>query len=128
MWWLLEKPVVLLRYLRELIFLALGGSLLSTTSLLGKENSLNVWKNSSLGNSDTRKQLVEFLIVSDSQLEMSWVDPLFLVVPCSVSSQLKDLSGQVLHDCGQVDWGASAYSLRIVSLAKQTVDTSNWKL
>ena len=43
-------------------------------------------------------------------------DPRLLVVPGSVAGQLKDLSGQVLHDGGHVDRGTGSNPLGIVAL------------
>jgi hypothetical protein len=48
-----------------------------------------------------------------------------LVVTGGVSSQLEDLSSEVLEDGGQVDGGTSSDTLGVVSLAKKTVDTSD---
>ena len=97
-------------------------------ALLGQENSLDVGEHTTLSDGDTREKLVQLFIIPDGQLEMSGVDSLLLVVPGGVASQLEDLGGQVLHDCGQVDGGTSAYTLRVVALAEKTVDTSNGEL
>ncbi len=96
--------------------------------LLGQEDSLDVGQDSSLGNGHSLEQLVQLLVVPDGQLEMAGVDPLLLVVPGGVAGQLKDLSGEVLHDGGQVDWGTSTDPLGVVSLAEKTVDTTDWEL
>ena len=39
-----------------------------------------------------------------------WDDPGLLVVMGSISCQLKNLSGKVLHNSSQVYWGTSSYS------------------
>ena len=46
---------------------------------------------------------VELLISSDGELEMSWGDSLHLEIFGSVTSELKDLSGQVLEDGSAVN-------------------------
>ena len=46
---------------------------------------------------------VELLVSSDCELEMSRCDSLHLKVLASVSSELQDLSGQVLEDGSCVD-------------------------
>ena len=80
-------------------------------------------------NGDSSKKFVELFMVRDGgQLEVTGDDPGLLVVTGSVPSQLKDLSSQVLHDSSHVDWGTSSNTGSIVSLAEQTVDTSNWEL
>ena len=60
--------------------------------LLGQQDSLDVGKNTTTGDRDSSKKLVQLLVVSDSQLQMSGDDPGLLVVTGSVTSQLKDLS------------------------------------
>ena len=97
-------------------------------ALLGQKNSLDVGQHTTLGNGDSREKLVQLFIIPDGQLQMPGVDSLLLVVSGSIASQLEDLSSQVLHDSGQVDWGTSSYTLRVVALAEKTVDTSNWEL
>jgi hypothetical protein len=96
--------------------------------LLGQENSLDVGEDTTLGNGHTREQLVQLLVVADGQLEVAGDDPGLLVVPGSVASQLEDLSGQVLHDGGHVDWGASTHTLGIVALPQQAVNTAHGEL
>ncbi len=53
---------------------------------------MDVGEDTTLSNGDTRKKLVQLLIVPDGKLEMPGVDSLLLVVPGGVASQLKDLS------------------------------------
>merc|ERR1719273_888112 len=55
-------------------------------------------------------------------------DPGFLVVSGSVAGELKDLSGEVLHDGGQVDRGSGSNPLGVVSLAEKPVDTAHREL
>ena len=45
---------------------------------------------------------MQFLIVSDSQLQMPWNDTLLLVVTGGIASQLEDLGGQVLQNGSEV--------------------------
>ena len=51
-----------------------------------------------------------------------------LLVMGSVTGQLEDLSGEVLHDGGQIDGGTSTNTGGVVSLAEETVNTSNGEL
>ena len=96
--------------------------------LLGEEDGLDVRQDTSLGDGDTGEQLVQLLVVPDGELEVTGDDPGLLVVTGSVAGQLEDLSGEVLHDGGHVDGGASSHPLGIVALAKQPVDPSNGEL
>ena len=101
------------------------GSLLG---LLGEEDSLDVGEDTALGDGDSGQQLVQLLVVTDGQLEVTGDDPALLVVAGSVASQLEDLSRQVLHDRGHVDGGAGSHTLGVVALAEETVDTSHGEL
>ena len=96
--------------------------------LLGQEHSLDVGQDTSLGNGDTRQELVQLLIVADGKLKMTGNDPSLLVVTCSVTGQFKNFSSEVFHDCSQVDWGSSTHSLSIIAFAEETVNTTDREL
>ena len=102
----------------------LGGLL----GLLGQEYGLNVRQNTSLSNGDAREQLVQLLVVADSELQVTGNDPALLVVASSVSCQLQNLSCQIFHDGCEVHGGTSAYSLGIVAFPQVTMDTSHGEL
>ena len=97
-------------------------------SLLGQEDSLDVGQDTTLGNGDTREELVQLFVVADGKLQVTGDDPGLLVVTGSIASQLENFSSQVLHDGSQVDGSASTYTFGIVSLAQETVDTANREL
>ena len=101
---------------------------LGLLGLLGEEDSLDVGQDTSLGDGDTGQQLVQLLVVTDGELKVTGDDPGLLVVTGSISSQLKDLSSEVLHDSSHVDWSTSTNTGSIVTLAEETVDTSNGEL
>ena len=96
--------------------------------LLGEEHSLDVGEDTTLGNGDTGEELVQFLVITDGELEMTGDDPGLLVVTGSIASELKNLSSEVLHNGSKVHWGTSTYTLGIVALAEETVDTSHGEL
>ena len=96
--------------------------------LLGQEDGLDVGQHTSLGDGNTRQKLVQLLIVSDGQLQMTRVDPLFLVVTGSVASQLENFGSEVLHHSCKVNWSAGTDPLGIVATAEETVNTANWEL
>lgn len=103
-------------------------SLLGLLGLLGQEHSLDVRQHTTLGDGHTGQELVQLLVVADGQLEMTGDDPGLLVVTGGVACQLQDLSCQVLHDGGQVDWGAGTDALGIVALPEVTVDATHREL
>ena len=96
--------------------------------LLGEKYSLDVWQDSTLGDGDSRQKLVQFLVISDSQLKMSWYDSCLLVVPGSVTSQLQDFGAQIFQDSSQVHRCTWSDSVSIVTFSKESVDTSNREL
>ena len=100
----------------------------SLVGLLGKENSLDVGENSTLSDGDTSKKLVQLFVVSDGKLKMSWDDPGLLVVTGSIAGQLENLSCKVFHDSSQIDGSTSTNTGSVVTLAEETMDTSNWEL
>ena len=97
-------------------------------SLLGQKHSLDVGQDTTLGNGDTRQELVQLLVIADGQLQVTGDDPGLLVVTGSIACQLKDLSSQVLHDGSQVHGGTSTHTLGVVALAEQTMDTAHREL
>ena len=107
---------------------AAEGSDLLLLGLLGEEDSLDVGEDTTLGNGGTREKFVQFLVITDGELEVTGDDSGLLVVTGSIASELEDLSSEVLHDGSEVHWGTSTYTLGIVALAEKTVDTSNGEL
>lgn len=57
---------------------------------------MNVGKNAALGYGDARQQLVQLLVVPNSQLDVARSDALLLVVPASVSGKLQNFCAEVL--------------------------------
>merc|ERR1719232_1439634 len=96
--------------------------------LLWQEDSLDVGEDSTLGDGDSGQELVQLLVVPDGKLEVTGDDPGLLVVTGGVASQLKDLSSEVLHDSSKVDRGSGTNTGGVVSLAEETVNTSNGEL
>lgn len=88
---------------------------------------VNVWQDTTLSNCDVTQKLVQFLIVSDGELEMARNDTGLLVVTGGITSKFEDFSGEVLKDSGEVDWSTSTNTLSIVALPQQTVHTTDWE-
>lgn len=64
---------------------------------------VDVWQNTTLCNCDVTQQLVQLLVISDGELQVTWDDTSLLVVAGGVASQLEDLSSQVFEDSCEVD-------------------------
>jgi hypothetical protein len=86
---------------------------------------VDVGEDTTLGDGDVAQKLVQLLIVSDGELEMTGDDTGLLVVTGSVTSQLEDFSSEILENGGEVDGSTGTDTLGIVALAEKTVDTTN---
>ncbi|CAH1712267.1 unnamed protein product [Aphis gossypii] len=96
--------------------------------LFGQENSLDVGQHTALGDCHSGQQFVQFLVISDGQLQMSGNDTRLLVVTGCVTGQLQNFSCQVFHDGGQVHWCSGSDTFGVVSFSQQTVDTTDREL
>jgi hypothetical protein len=96
--------------------------------LLWQQDGLDVGQNTTLSDGDSRQELVQFLVVTDGQLQVTWDDSGLLVVTGGITSQLENFSGEVFHDCSQVDWSSGTNAFSVVSFAQQSVDTTDWEL
>ena len=72
---------------------------------------MDVGQDTSGSDGGVSHQLVELLIVSDGELDVSGHNSGLLVVLSSVASELENLGGEILKDCSEVDWSTSADSL-----------------
>ena len=101
---------------------------LGLLGLLGEEDGLDVGQDTSLGDGDTGQELVQLLVVTDGELKVTGDDPGLLVVTSGVAGQLEDLSGEVLHDSGQVDGGTSSDTFGVVALPQKAVNSTDGEL
>jgi len=88
---------------------------------------VDVGEDTALGDGDMSEKLVQLLVISDGELEMTWDDTGLLVVAGGVASQFQDFGCEVFENSGQVDGGASTDTLSVVTLAEETVDTTDRK-
>jgi hypothetical protein len=86
---------------------------------------VNVGQNTTLSDSDVPEKLVQLLIVTDGELEVTRDDTGLLVVASGVASKLENFGSQVLENGSEVDGSTGTDTLSIVALAEQTVDTAN---
>jgi hypothetical protein len=88
---------------------------------------VNVWQNTTLSNCDVTKKLVQFLIVSDGELEVAGDDACLLVVAGSISGKLENFGRKVLENGSEVDWSTGTDTLSVVAFSQQTVNTADWE-
>ena len=105
---------------------SLGSSV--TLDLSGKEEGVDVGEDTTGGNGSVGHELVEFLVVSDGELNVSGDNSGLLVVLGSVSSELEDLSSEVLKDGSEIDGGTSTNSLGESALLEESGNSANGEL
>jgi len=89
---------------------------------------VDVWKDSTGGDGDVSKKLVELLVVLNSKSDVSWDDSTLLVISSGVTGKLEDLGTKVLEDGGHVDTGTDSGSLGVSTLLDVSVHSSDWEL
>ena len=79
--------------------------------LLGEQDSVDVGEHTTLSDGDTGKELAQFLIIADSQLNVAGHNTGLLVVASGIAREFENLSSQVLEDGGEVHGGTSTDAL-----------------
>lgn len=95
------------------------------TRLLGQKVLVDVGQDTTLSDGDVTEQLVQLLVVADSELQVTGDDTGLLVVASGVTSQLEDFGSQVLEDGSEVDGSTGTNTLSVVAFPQKTVDTSD---
>ena len=109
--------------LLKLILFSLFGLFLGFDELL-----VDVWENTSGGDGGVGHESSEFVIVSDSELDVSWDDSALLVVLGGVTCKFENLSGEVFKNGGKIDWCTGTDSLGVSSMSEESGDSSDWEL
>ncbi|KAF5923767.1 hypothetical protein HPG69_008130 [Diceros bicornis minor] len=107
---------------------SLALSLMVALRLLGQQHGLDVGQDAALSDGHAAQQLVELLVVADSQLQVTRDDARLLVVARRVARQLQNLSRQVLEHRRQIDRRASSHALRIVAFPEQPMHAAHGEL
>ena len=92
------------------------------------EVSMNVREDTTRGDGNLSEELVQLLIISDGELNVSGDDSLLLAFLGGVSSELQDLSDHVLEDGGQVDWSTRTNLAGVTAVLQESSDSSDWEL
>lgn len=64
---------------------------------------MNIGKHTALGDGYMPQKFVEFLVISNGELEMTWDDTGLLVITGCVSGQLKNFSSEVFENGGEIN-------------------------
>jgi len=106
--------------------IALGGLCVTGRSaLVGEKGRVDRGDDTTRSDGDIAKELVDLLIVADSELDVTRDDTLTVVLTGGVSGELDDLSSEVLEDSTKEDGCASTNTLGVVAVTEETVDTAN---
>ena len=89
---------------------------------------MDVWEDTTGSDGSVSHESGELLVVSDSELDVSWDDSASSVVSGSVTCELEDLSGEVFKDGGKIDWGTGSNSLGVSSLSEVSSNSTDWEL
>ncbi len=76
-----------------------------------QQHGLDVVQHAALSDGHSAKEFVQLLVVAHRQLQVTGDDTGLLVVPSGVSSQLQDLSRQILEHSGQINRSTSTDAL-----------------
>ena len=102
-----------------------GRFLLLLALVFGQENGVDVGENTTRSDGHTLHHFVQFFVISDSELDVARDNSSSLVVFGSVSSQLQDLSAQVLEHSGQVDGSSATNTLGVTALTQEAGDSAH---
>ena len=89
---------------------------------------MDVGEHTSGRDGDASEKLVELFVVADGELDVPGDDAAPLVVARGVAGELEDLSGEVLHNGGEVHGGTSTNALGVSALAQVACDTADGEL
>ena len=104
----------------------LGG--FTAALLVSGNGSADVGEDTSFSDGGVVEELVEFLVVSDGEEDVSGDDSGLLVVLSGVSGQFEDLSSEIFEDGCQVDGGTSSDSFGVVGVSEETADSADGEL
>ena len=104
---------------------ARGDSSAAALALLGEKEGLDVGENASVGDGGLSDHLVELLVVSDSELDVTGNDSLLLGLDSGISGKLDDLAAKVLEDGGGEDTGTLSDLVGVAASLDHGVDAAN---
>jgi hypothetical protein len=90
--------------------------------------SMDVRENTTGGDGDLAQELVQLLVVSDGQLNVSRDDSLLLAFLGGVASELQNLSDHVLEDGSQVNGSTRTDPAGISAVLQESANSANREL
>ena len=89
---------------------------------------MNVGEDTTSSDGGVAEELVELVVVADSQLDVAGNDTGLLVVLSGVTGELEDLSGEVLKDGSEVHGGTSTDALGVSASLEETGNSTDGEL
>ena len=110
---------------------SLSDGLGSSLSHAAEEEALDVGEGTASGNGSSGHQFVELVIVADGDLQVARIDDWCLLIRLallgSLASDLNDLSGDVLEDCGGKDTSSLSNLLGIAASLEHGAGATDWE-
>ena len=85
-------------------------------------------KDTSFSDGCVAKELVQFLVVSDGQEDVSGHNSGLLVVLGGISGKFENLGSEILKDGGEVDGGTSADSFSVMGMSEESSNPTDREL
>jgi hypothetical protein len=114
--------------IKKAFSIILTGAFIRLFDFFREQHSVDVRKNTSSRNRDTTEEFVQFLVVLDSQSDVSGNDTALLVVTGSITSELQDLGAKVFQDSRKVNRCSSSHAGSVFSQTKVASDTTDGEL
>ena len=95
--------------------------------ILISSEGLGLRLDSRAGDDRRGEELLELLILLESEEDESRNDSALLLLSGDHDGNFEDLGDEVLEDSGQVDWGTAADSVSVSSLLEESGDSSDWE-
>ena len=89
---------------------------------------MNIWEDTTRGNSYAPKQLIELFIILHCKSDMARNYATFLVIAGSIARKLKDLCTEVFEYSSEVNGSSGPHAGGIFALTEITADTTDREL
>lgn len=86
----------------------MGSSSFGFSTFRGKENGVNIRKDTSIGNSGISHKFIQFFVISDGEENVSGDNSGFFVIFGGVSGKFQDFSGQIFKNGSKINGGTSS--------------------
>ena len=93
--------------------------------LLGEEEFIEIWCDTTGGDGDLTDEFVQLLIVLDGELDVTGHDTGLLVFASAIAGQFEQLSYEILNDRRSEDGRTDTEARGVTSLAQKFRDTSD---